>query len=130
MSIDETVTMSRLGFGFDYKKTNHYKVVVLANCRNTKKIKLVAGAHVYSLRRNSWRMVNVVVPRTDNMPKRLRYIYKWFLHWSTTAYSLSVVSFDLAEESFQETPMADFPVFERNRKNLDGQNLEGRVEND
>lgn len=111
MSIDETVTMSRIGFGFDYKKTNNYKVVVLAKCRNTEKRKLVAGAHVYSLRRNSWRMVNAVVPWIVCQKDYAIYT-NGFLHWSTTAYSPSVVSFDLGEESFQETPMPDFPVLE------------------
>ncbi|KAM7507996.1 hypothetical protein LguiA_018449 [Lonicera macranthoides] len=113
MSIDETVTICDLGFGFDYKKSNDYKIVALLWNWNEEKENYLSRAHVYSLRRNSWREVDVVIPKIIGTYPYSIYT-NGFLHWTTLAYYPSVVSFDLAEESFKVTPMPDFPPPERN----------------
>ncbi|KAM7507990.1 hypothetical protein LguiA_018443 [Lonicera macranthoides] len=127
-STDRTVVISYVGFGFDYKKTNDYKIVALVFKRNWDFGKYVAvSAHIYSLRRSSWRAVDhVLVPWIATSYDYSIYT-NGFLHWATKAFYPSVVSFDLGEESFKLTPMPIFPAPEKDPLPLKLASLNGLV---
>ncbi|KAM7511341.1 hypothetical protein LguiB_010216 [Lonicera macranthoides] len=116
--------LSQLGFGFDCRKTNGYRVIVLISSLYPEGQDF-CPAHVYSQRTNSWRVVDCFVPFIRGPAGDTSICTNGFLHWPNMACYPSVLSFDLGEESFQETPILGLP--EKANYRIDLASIDGSV---
>ncbi|KAM7511342.1 hypothetical protein LguiB_010217 [Lonicera macranthoides] len=116
--------VSQLGFGFDCRNTNGYRVIVLISSLYPEGQDF-CPLHVYSHRTNSWRVVDCFLPFIRGPVRDTSICTNGFLHWPNMACYPSVLSFDLGEESFQETPILGLP--EKANYRIDLASIDGSV---
>ncbi|KAM7507997.1 hypothetical protein LguiA_018450 [Lonicera macranthoides] len=108
------ITRDQFGFGFD-PKTKDYKVIRLLRCS---KDKCEYQIELYTLGTNSWRKINVPVQAFLHEHHAAAMYFNGVYHWwavpmSATKYSkydyseYAFVSFDMASECFETTPLPD-----------------------
>jgi F-box interacting protein len=114
----EVLISFNFGFGFD-PKANDYKVVRILNFSSLK-----CEVEVYSLRTDSWRVINQSLNptyrvRSPRFPSYSNGVHHWWACDLCNRDSRFLLSFDMSNEVFQETPFPPliersplFPLFE------------------
>ncbi|KAM7528082.1 hypothetical protein LguiB_031492 [Lonicera macranthoides] len=102
------------GFGLD-PLTNNYKVVWIPECGSVP-VPIPPDVALYSLRTNSWRHFNAVLPSVDDISHSASTYLNGACYWlSLSEQHIKVVSFDMGSDVFQEI---EIPESVANLKNL------------